>query len=59
REAKVIIERWRMHYNTVRPHTSLGYRPPAPETTVKGELASAMPWLRPDHPSPPGATMVT
>lgn len=31
-EAKVIIERWRRHYNTVRPHSSLGYRPPAPET---------------------------
>ena len=30
-EAKVLIERWRHHYNTVRPHSSLGYRPPAPE----------------------------
>jgi len=30
-EAKVLIERWRDHYNTVRPHSSLGYRPPAPE----------------------------
>jgi len=30
-EAKVLIERWRVHYNTVRPHNSLGYRPPAPE----------------------------
>jgi len=30
-EAKVLIERWRVHYNTVRPHSSLGYRPPAPE----------------------------
>ena len=30
-EAKVLIERWRIHYNTVRPHSSLGYRPPAPE----------------------------
>jgi len=27
-----MIERWRVHYNTKRPHTSLGYRPPAPET---------------------------
>jgi putative transposase len=32
-EAKVLIEAWRRHYNTVRPHSSLGYRPPAPETT--------------------------
>lgn len=30
-EAKVLIEQWRRHYNTVRPHSSLGYRPPAPE----------------------------
>jgi len=30
-EAKVLVERWRHHYNTVRPHSSLGYRPPAPE----------------------------
>jgi hypothetical protein len=30
-EAKVLIERWRQHYNTIRPHSSLGYRPPAPE----------------------------
>jgi putative transposase len=27
--AKVLIERWRHHYNTVRTHISLGYRPPA------------------------------
>lgn len=31
-EAKVLIEAWRRHYNTERPHSSLGYRPPAPET---------------------------
>jgi len=30
-EAQVLIERWRVEYNTVRPHSSLGYRPPAPE----------------------------
>lgn len=30
-EAKIIIERWRHHYNTKRPHSSLGYKPPAPE----------------------------
>ena len=30
-EAKVVIESWRRHYNTKRPHSSLGYRPPAPE----------------------------
>jgi len=32
REAQVIIERWRVFYNTLRPHSSLGDRPPAPET---------------------------
>lgn len=31
-EAKVVIENWRIHYNTIRPHSSLGGRPPAPET---------------------------
>ncbi|MEQ8311126.1 MAG: IS3 family transposase [Sphingopyxis sp.] len=30
-EAQILIEAWRRHYNTVRPHSSLGYRPPAPE----------------------------
>ena len=35
REAQVLIEAWRRHYNTVRPHSALGYRPPAPE---------AVPW---------------
>ncbi len=32
KEAQIIIERWRIHYNTVRPHSSLGGQPPAPET---------------------------
>ena len=40
-EAKVLIERWRIHYNTVRPHSSLGYRPPAPEAIVPCSPASA------------------
>ena len=31
REAQIIIEEWRKHYNTKRPHSALGYRPPAPE----------------------------
>ena len=33
-EAKIIIEAWRRYYNTERPHSSLGYKPPAPETIV-------------------------
>ena len=32
REAKVVIEQWRINYNTKRPHSALGYRPPAPVT---------------------------
>ena len=31
KEAQILIERWRREYNTVRPHSALGYRPPAPE----------------------------
>ena len=42
KEAKVLIERWRVHYNTRRPHSSLGYRPPAPETILpQSERCSA------------------
>jgi transposase InsO family protein len=33
-EARVLIENWRREYNQVRPHSSLGYRPPAPETIL-------------------------
>jgi putative transposase len=32
KEIRVLAERWRVHYNTIRPHSSLGYRSPAPET---------------------------
>lgn len=43
REAQIIIEAWRKHYNTKRPHSALGYRSPAPETIVppSGSVASA------------------
>ena len=41
-EAQILIEAWRRHYNTVRPHSSLGYRPPTPE---------AVPW-----PVPPSGS---
>jgi putative transposase len=34
REAQVLIENWRRHYNAVRPHSSLGYRPPVPEAIL-------------------------
>ena len=32
KEAQTVIESWRNHYNTKRPHSALGYRPPAPVT---------------------------
>jgi putative transposase len=34
KEAKTVIEAWRRHYNAIRPHSSLGYRPPAPQAVV-------------------------
>ena len=46
-EAKVLIEQWRVHYNTVRPHSSLGYRPPAPDVVLFG---TPMPPGRPARP---------
>ena len=45
-EAKVLIERWRRHYNLVRPHSALGYRPPAPEAIAAGPPSAT---LRPDQ----------
>ena len=48
-EARVLIEQWRRHYNTVRPHSSLGYRPPAPEVVMSG-----LP-LPPGDPGPTGS----
>ena len=43
REAEVLIEAWRRHYNTARPHSSLGYRPPAPEAILP-RTAAVLPW---------------
>jgi len=37
-ESQVLIERWRIQYNTIRPHSSLGYRPPAPEAVQSSWL---------------------
>ncbi len=47
KEAKVVIESWRRHYNTLRPHGSLGYKPPAPEVFVP-----AMPMRAASSPQP-------
>lgn len=52
KEAKIVIESWRRHYNTLRPHGSLGYMPPAPEVFVPAiaEWAAQQP-----QPAPPPA----
>jgi transposase InsO family protein len=42
REAQVVIEAWRRHYNTIRPHSALGYRPPAPETILPKRPVTAV-----------------
>jgi transposase InsO family protein len=41
-EAKVLIEMWRRHYNQVRPHSSLGYQPPAPESIAAGPPSATL-----------------
>jgi transposase InsO family protein len=41
-EAQVLIERWRMEYNRIRPHSALGYRPPAPEAIKIPDLATPL-----------------
>jgi putative transposase len=40
-EAKVITEQWRQHYNKIRPHSSLKFRPPVPEVIIQHQYASA------------------
>ena len=40
-EARVLIENWRREYNEIRPHSSLGYRPPAPRTILPIYTASS------------------
>jgi len=53
REAQIIIESWRRHYNGVRPLQSLGYRPPAPEVFVPALAA----WPSTPPRSAPPATL--
>ena len=45
-EARIIIESWRRHYNNVRPHSSLGYKPPAPEVFVPSHAARPSPHVK-------------
>jgi putative transposase len=53
REAQIVIESWRRHYNTVRPHVSLGYRAPAPEVVVPALTARTTLLPRPASPAAP------
>lgn len=46
-EARTLVEDWRLHYNQVRPHSALGYRPPAPEAVLWSGLPGQL-----AHPSP-------
>src|ERR1700731_106268 len=58
KEAQVLTERWRVEYNTERPHSALGYRPPAPQAILPkqpghGDMENAP---RFPHPHPPATT---
>ena len=50
REAQIVIESWRRHYNAIRPHASLNYKPPAPEVFVPA--LATWPAAQP-RPAPP------
>ena len=55
KEAQILTERWRVEYNTQRPHSALGYRPPAPQAIIPkpghGDVENA---ARFPHPHTPG-----
>lgn len=59
REAQVIIENWRREFNAIRPHSALGYRPPAPEAFQPADPACAIWKLQPDRPSVGASLSVT
>ena len=47
KEAMIVIGAWKDHYNRTRPHSSLGYRPPAPEALQPPEAVSGAAPLHP------------
>ena len=51
REAQIVIESWRRHFNTFRPHETLGYKPPAPEVFVPAFAAWPASLRRPAPPA--------
>ena len=58
REAQIIIESWRRHFNTIRPHASLGYKPPAPEVFVPAFAAWPAALRQPASPATLAPTLV-
>jgi Integrase core domain len=61
KEAQILTERWRVEYNTERPHSALGYRPPAPQAILPkqeghGHMENAS---RSPHPHTPGRRLRT
>jgi transposase InsO family protein len=52
KEAKIVIEGWRKHYNTIRPHSWLGYIPPAPDVALRPAAQS-----RPAPPATPAVAL--
>ena len=56
KELRVLAERWRKHYNTIRPHFSLGYRPPAPEAWLASTARQAEEPFASLTPPPPAAS---
>jgi putative transposase len=59
REAQIVIESWRRHYNRVRPHATLGYKPPAPKVFVPALAAwpAALPRMAPPATLAPKPTL--
>jgi transposase InsO family protein len=57
KEARIVIEAWRRHYNAIRPHSALGYKPPVPEViswpASPASLPGAQPANQPMTPSRP------
>ena len=51
REAQIVVESWRRHYSSIRPHASLGYKPPAPEVFVTTFAAWPAALRRPASPA--------
>ena len=58
REAQIVIEKWRVEYNTRRPHSALGYRPPAPKAFAPQMAALRSPTAPCEPPSAPNEVVM-